>query len=258
MIDKLDYWFLDIALERFVGINDVVPDRQGFLSINRNPLDINLIKMAEILDKLLKQEYLIAFKPYGTIGGSTPTNLVKFIPSKNEILQGLQIGATPEIIEYSDGTVEKYGNSFNFQLTPKGGAIWESISYPKWELYFNSRYTKFGIEGNELLIESANKNLIRKIIAVEHLLDNGGLQNQPMSGKEKWETISPFKLPYWKTSPSGHRLCYEVLVNEIDLDLEDLNQTQEFITQRNEARAWYENICSNWYTNYFKNSENRE
>jgi hypothetical protein len=255
MIDKLDYWFLDIALERFVGINDVVPDRQGFLSINRKPLDINLIQMAEILDKLFKQEYLIAFKPYGTTGRSTSTNLVEFIPTKNEILQGLQIGSTPENIEYSDGTVEKYGNSFNFQLTPKGGAIWESVSYPKWELYFDSRYTKYGTEANELLIESANKSLIEKIIAVKHLLDDGGIQNHPISGEEKWETISPFNLPYWKTFSSGYRVYYKVLVTEIDLDSEYLNQSQEFITQRNEARAWYENICSNWYTNYFKTQE---
>jgi hypothetical protein len=253
MIDKLDYWFLDIALERFVGINDVVPDRQGFLSINRRPLNINLITMAGILDKLFKQEYLIAFKPYGTTGGSNSTNPAKFIPNKDEILQGLQIGSTPEIIEYSDGTVEKYGNPFNFQLTPKGGAIWESVSYPQWELYFDSRYTKFGIEGNELLIESVNKNLIEKIISIKYLLHNGGIHNEPIPGKERWEIISPFNSPYWKTSPSGYRVCYEVLVSEIDPDSEDLHKSQEFITQRNEARAWYENICSNWYTNYFKN-----
>ena len=112
MINKLDYWFLDVALTMSIGINSIVPDRQGFLDVNRKPLDISFVEMAEILDRLFNQGYLCASKPFGVLGGSTSiSNLITFIPTKEEILQGLQIGSTPEIISTDENEViEIYAN----------------------------------------------------------------------------------------------------------------------------------------------------
>ena len=60
-MNKLDYWFLDVALEMPIGINSIFPDRQGFLDVNRKPLNISLMEIEEILDNLFKQEYLQQF-----------------------------------------------------------------------------------------------------------------------------------------------------------------------------------------------------
>ena len=186
-MNKLDYWFLDVALEMPIGINSIVPDRQGFLDVNRKPLNISLMEMAEILDNLFKQEYLGASKPYGIPGGSSPGKIVNFIPSKEEVLQGLQMRMTPEIIEDGDEVIEIYDNLFNFFLTLEGGLLWESVSNPQWDKFF-LRFTDF--DEGETTIQCCNRDIMGEILTIEHLLDHGGLHIKPELGSEKYELIN--------------------------------------------------------------------
>jgi hypothetical protein len=251
MINKLDYWFLDVVLEMPIGINSIVPDRQGYLDVNRKPLDISFVKMAEILERLFNLGYLCASKPFGILGGSKPGNVVKFIPTKEEILQGLQIGSTPEIINNDDEIIEIYDNQFDFFLTPEGGQIWEFFSHPKWNIYFQ-KVTNF--DKYETSIYCTNKKIVNRIIEVENLLDFDGLNTKPILDTLHLESISPLNMPYWKTFPSGYRATYKIDVSDLDSEEEDINnKSREFIDRRNKARKWYTNICNNWYVNYFKN-----
>ena len=248
-MNKLDYWFLDVALEMPIGINSIVPDRQGFLDVNRKPLNISLMEMAEILDNLFKQEYLGASKPYGIPGGSSPGKIVNFIPSKEEVLQGLQMGMTPEIIEDGDEVIEIYDNLFNFFLTLEGGLLWESVSNPQWDKFF-LRFTDF--DEGETTIQCCNRDIIGEILTIEHLLDHGGLHIKPELGSEKYELINCWHPVYWKNIPSAYQLFYKFTYSELDENLEDLDNSPDFIARRKQARDWYKNVCNNWYINYFK------
>lgn len=253
MISKLEYWFLDVALQMPIGINSIVPDRQGFLDVNRKPLNISFVEMAEVLDKLFKQGYLSASKPYSTVLESTPDKIANFIPSKDEILQGLQIGSTPEIIE--DGgnqVIERYSNLFDFFLTFEGGSLWESVSYPQWDKYF-LHFTDY--ERKETTIECYDRNIGEKILKLEHLLDLGSCHIEPTLGTEKWELIIPWHPVYWKIIPSGYKLSYSFEYNGFDDNLGDSNKSTESINRKDEVVSWYENICNNWYTNFFKTQD---
>jgi hypothetical protein len=251
MINKLDYWFLDVALEMSIGINSIVPDKYGFLDINRKPLDIDFLEMAEIMDKLFKQEYLCASKPYGISEGSTPGNIVHFIPSKDEILQALQVGSNPEITRSDGEIIEVYNNHFDFFLTPEGGRIWESVSFPHWDLHFQ-KYVNFEEVEDESYITCSSKETINEILAIEHLLDFGGLSIKPILNTLHWETITPLTMPYWKTFHSGYRAIYKIDVS--DFNEEDTGkQSQELISIKAEVQKKYDNTYNNWYFNYFKN-----
>jgi hypothetical protein len=253
MLSKLEYWFLDIAAERSVAICDIVPDLQGYLGINRKPLDISLVEMSEILDRLFQEGYLRACEPGRTPGDSTVYGLKTFIPSKNEIIQGLQEASVPEIIEVDDGIlVGASSNPFNFFLTPEGGAAWESLSHPKWENYFKEVGTYSGEYEASAYILSVSKELIEKLIHVEDLIDFGGSRHTIIPGTVKWESVSPLKILYWKTFPYGYKVSYRYqfyeAVSEFDSSLDNNNdKSPESIAQK-----WYDNICFNWYTNYFK------
>jgi hypothetical protein len=252
-MNKIDYWFLDASLEMSVDINDIVPDDQGYLSINRKPLDITFEEMAQVLDRLFKQGYLCASKPYGVEGGSTPFNLVEFIPSKSEILEGLIQASIPQIVKDGDDIIKMYPNLFSFSLTPEGGSAWESLSNPQWDIYLDMKimYSDTEEEG-ESWVYCVSKETIERFISIEYLLDFGNECHEIIPSTKKWRILSPFKFPYWRTSPLGYELYYKFRYTTwTDNDSGDDNKSLEYLTARDNVRLWYRDTCMSWYDNYF-------
>ncbi|NEO56287.1 MAG: hypothetical protein F6K54_26305 [Okeania sp. SIO3B5] len=53
--NKFEYWFLDNAVTMAIGFNDIVPDYNGDLGINRAPLELSLTEMANIMEGLFQR-----------------------------------------------------------------------------------------------------------------------------------------------------------------------------------------------------------
>ena len=214
-MDKLEYWFLDTAVEMVIGLSWVIPDEKyGTLGINRAPLNLTVTKIADMLHSLFQQGDLLV---------TTPSDLNDF---------GFTRGFTPSYTDIK-AALEGQFPLFYF-LIPQGGVRWESVSRPKWEWYFK------WVEGTEPIDEGdlacANRELAEKLLALCHLLSSGNCHSYLIAGTEVWERLTPWQPTYWKTLPVGYRVRYQRSSIEID---ELSEQSLELIESEKQATAWY-------------------
>lgn len=240
-MNKFEYWFLDVAIEMSIGICWIVPDIRGNLAINKRPLPLSLLEMAEVLHKLFQKGYLLA-------SHSCEETSVGFTPNKSEIREALELASQPIVDDFG----EKYFNSFSFFVTKAGGKSWESVSLPKWSQYI----LHYSDKNNISTIYGSDKSVIEKIIEVEHLLnfDGDGYHIEPIKSTVKWDTIKPWHPTYWKTLPSGYRVSYQFKTAYCGEYLDVLNQSKEFINLKEELEIWC-NDLKKWYTNFYKERE---
>ncbi len=122
-----------------------------------------------------------------------------------------------------------------YYLTPQGGAKWEVVANPNWDIFFGGRIG--GLEGYR---ESSNRELLEKI----HSLAEHILPEIPVPGSEKWEILEPWQATYWKTLPKGWRVTCQYVSSNWHIDSKT---PPEWIRADEEANDWYFQI-SHWYT----------
>ena len=125
-------------------------------------------------------------------------------------------------------------NAF-YYLTPQGGAKWEALSHPDWNLYH--RWC-FNIENKSEII-GADRQLIEKLLSVSYLHSE-----IPIPETETWDEIEPWHATYWKTLPKAYRVSYQSKNFEYSIDS---NTSQEWIEANKQAHSWYSKILQ-WYT----------
>lgn len=240
-MDKIDYWFLDTAIEELIGFSWIVPDEKyGDLTINRAPLPLSMNEIVEVLHRLFQEENLFAIKADDLFEVYEINNLAEchnllvnkgFIPNRKQIELAL-----------------KEEEPLTYFLTKKGGELWESVSYPQWDKYIILRSGS----GYQTL-SCSNYNLAKKLLEIQHLLDQGGYYYSPVIETIKWETFTPWYPTYWKTLPTGYKVFYEVTHIDIDPDVDTIeNDSNELIEDRQKAEELFYNVCNCWYTNYFR------
>lgn len=226
-MNKLEYWFLDTAVEDVIGFSWIVPDeRYGDLAINRAPLNLTVAEITDVLHGLFQKGDLLAIT-------SSDTPLYKledflnrgFIPSKSEI----------------ESAIHQRINLFYF-LTTQGGERWESFSQPNWDLYWTG-YNGF--------LGCADRKLLEAYLALYHLIDHGNTRAYIIPGTESWEILTPWQATYWKTLPIGYEVRYESRSVEFD---ESAKRDPKLIEREKQADNWYSSTRI-WYTNYFKQCE---
>jgi hypothetical protein len=217
-MNKLEYWFLDTAIENVIGFSWIVPDERNCLAINCAPLDLNIPEIADVLETLFQKGDLLAivYEDFNFYRG--------FIPSREQIEAGLE---------------QRLGvNNLGYFLTHQGGKRWESISKPDWSKYFT------GATGQqEGYLMSASKTLLEKYLEIKSLVS----EQFCISGTEVWETLIPWQVTYWKSLPVGYKVHYQYRENEILIPSE-LDESYEEYQQANE---WLSS-ARKWYTNYFQ------
>ena len=62
-MDKIDYWFLDSTIEDIIGFSWIVPNKIGEIGINREPLNISISDIAQAMECLFQQGFLLAINP---------------------------------------------------------------------------------------------------------------------------------------------------------------------------------------------------
>jgi hypothetical protein len=241
MMDKIDYWFLDTAVEELIGFSWIVPYKNYGLSINRRPLDLNINEITKAIHHLIKKELLAVItsvdreklsKECHEKNSYLTTDLLiakSFIPSQEQIRLALN----------------KQEHFFYF-LTKQGGKEWESVSFPKW-----NQYHYYYTEEDESIIYCTDLSLAREIMQIEHLLDFNGCHIEPILATERWEIETPWYPTYWKRLPFVYIERHQVKCTYFDEGIENINEAQEIIDKREQARKWY-NSMNHWHTNYFE------
>lgn len=222
-MNKLEYWFLDTAVEEVIGFSWIVPYEQyGDLAINRAPLNLTVAEITELLHCLFQRGDLLATTPsdfdeHGVNRG--------FIPSKSEI----------------ESAIHQRINLFYF-LTSQGGEKWESFSHPNWNLYWTG-YVGF--------LGCADRKILETYLALYHLIPDVNSHRYIIPGTESWEILTPWQATYWKTLPIGCQVRYEIKIVEFD---ESAKRDSKLIERERQAENWCYSTRI-WYTNYFKECE---
>lgn len=97
------------------------------------------------------------------------------------------------------------GLNICYGLTAKGGALWESITSPNWDLYISGFATTLddNSEGTwKCITEGSDRALI------ERCIDESGFATPVDPAAVVWTDFSPWQATYWKTLPHGYRAEY--------------------------------------------------
>jgi hypothetical protein len=234
-MDRIDYWFLDSAIEEIVGFGWIIPDEKyGNLAINRTPLSLGIDEIADVLHRLFQEEILLAINPTDLHKINTQIECDSILSTK---------GFAPLHKEIKAAL--KQEESLAYFLTKKGGELWESVSHPQWDKYIS------WLMGDEnQILRCGNTNLAKKLLKIEHLLDAGGSFYSPIITTIEWKVFTPWYPNYWKQLTCGYEISYQV--NCIDIDDEDENNDCKLIEEKEKAEKFIYDIRNNWYINYFK------
>jgi hypothetical protein len=194
---KGEYWILDVVLEWRETIAALEPDDIEMLelSFNRKGHGLSHDQLLDTLHSLFQRgdiiaEYVKRFHPESSLG--------LFVPSRREIEKELlsrrnRHGRRHKGLE--DGYVY-YG------LTAQGGAKWEAVSHPDWNLFVD----RYGVldeqDRNWEEIASCNKSL------VEQYLENALSKGIAIPETVEWEELVPWEATYWKVLPRGYWVRY--------------------------------------------------
>ena len=236
-MDNLDYWFLDAAITEIIGFSWIISDdRHGgeFTIDNLTYLTINEITGS--LHRLFQEGDLLAI--YSSELGEVYTDSSTSFEA-NSIL--LSKGFIPSYLQINSA-LKQEENLFYF-LTNKGGELWESVSYPKWNQYYFSAGNEY-----EHVLQCHSRKLAEKLLEIQHLLDFGRSYHSPRIETVKWNFITPWQPTYWKTLSSGYEINYQVTC--IDVDMIE-NEDEALIEKRRQAEKWVKDI-KKWYVNYLK------
>jgi hypothetical protein len=263
MINEIDYWFLDISVEIPISFDLIVPyDRYEVYDAYLTPYNLTTNQIIETMYHLFQDGLLLAIDSRNL--KSLNTTLIKelltkgFSPSYKEV----QIAFQPKENLVDNSFQEIDEDYLLFFLTEQGGEQWEKISNPKWRQFFHrgtkdwdfipqamkDQYYQF----NSNTIWCADRDIGAKIIEIEHLFDYPKYCCYPIKGTEIWEILTPWHPTYWKTLPHGYLVNYMVELIEVDKNPNKINESQNLLKQRKDARDWYKNI-SEWYTNEWVN-----
>ncbi len=243
-MDKIDYWFLDSAIEDVIGFSWIVPNKIGEIGINREPLNISIADMAFAMERLFQEGTMLAITPLDLnflyfeeqkILNINLLNQKGYIPSLKEIKNALK----QQDIEGIYNNEQLY-----YFLTTKGGKLWESFSYPKWEKKINYEIRERYIE-----VSGTNFTLIRRFIEKYHLFNYDSYNvTCPVLNTQIWNEIIPFQCVYWKSFPLGYKVNCQIRYEKVNR--ESINNNRKLLNQRKAANNWYRNLTK-WYINYY-------
>jgi hypothetical protein len=220
-MDKYEYWFLDWARRRPVGMNWLLPDQYGHLGDGRAPLDLSFLEMVEVACSVFKKSWVLA-------GSGVMSTRDGFCPTESQIQQGLLM----EI-------------PLHYFLTREGAAQWEKVSQPNWD-NFNSIVIA---TGRPCHLKSRRKEFIEQYIErFSYLPLNSGLDI--VRGSMSWREESPWQATYWKTLD----FTYVVEFNCVEVDAHSLD-TSSLFTLEAEADQWFMREIS-WYYDQWNNKWN--
>ncbi len=199
IMDNAAYWLLTSVVELKYPISILVSENIE-LHFNRESHGLHHQELMSLLNKLFQHNYLSA-----CVQGSS----CDFTPTTEQVAAALRGEA-----------------SLYYGLTLKGGALWEDLSKPQWDLYIvESRDGEGTVE-----IASANRDLVEECLSLE--IDRG---YQVDTKTAKWSTQIPWQATYWKLLDKGYVVS---LRYELD-SCATVEKSTRLLSWESKVNAWY-------------------
>ncbi|WP_254614892.1 MULTISPECIES: hypothetical protein [unclassified Myxococcus] len=182
-VDLLDLWLLEAALELPTPLQLLVsPDPAGSLNMRDDPR----FSHEELCERL---------------AGLAERDLIRI----HEHPDGMEELFTPEAI--SQAILRPRPRSIQvYELTPSGGALWETQARPDWSRYVNAGEEPSANDAPESwVIEAVSLDIAEAEFRFHEELGDG---NRPVPESKRGEALTPWNVTYWKTLPRGYRLHY--------------------------------------------------
>lgn len=267
-MNKIDYWFIDSAIGIPQTFHGIIPyDRDFRAHRDRTPGILTTNQIVEVMYHLFQDGLLSAITPtdYQLLDSEHINNLSakSFSPSRQEIKAALY--REENLSGDSSFEPEFEEDDLIYFVTKQGGELWESVSQPKWNQYFRRNNNEWEFLSTEIwdlyisrksrIICGADREIIKKIISIEHLLKYPQFIRYPIAiaGTEIWQTFTPWYPVYWKTLPCGYLVSYQVELVEVDEKIESANESPELIEQIQQAEEWFWDI-TDWWRDYYTES----
>ncbi|HLO13509.1 MAG TPA: hypothetical protein VK206_01680, partial [Anaerolineales bacterium] len=150
-------------------------------------------------------------------------------PSRSEIEAALHISHDEWI---------KQAEQVFYGVTNRGGALWEALSHPQWDHFYDEGYGANPYEGQ---ITASTRRLIEEWLA---FIPYDSFVKTIVPESVRWSVLQPWEATYWKQLPIGYHIEFTYLPLT---EAEKLDRS----TPPDWARAWHQRV-RRWYTSYLE------
>jgi hypothetical protein len=222
-MDKIEYWFLDAAIRLKIPFHWLSVSNVDEL-LNRPHHHLSLSDLVVVLERMFERGDL--FLEYRN--RHEPGDPMQ-VPSRREIEAALSM-THDQWINISEQVF--YG------VTARGGALWEALSHPRWEYFYEERY---GIDPYVGEMTAPTRDLIEERLA---LVPYDPFIKVIVPESVQWSVLQPWEATYWKQLPIGYHMEFTYL------PLAE-GEKRERLTPPGWVQAWYQRT-SRWYSSYLE------
>jgi len=149
------------------------------------------------------------------------------VPSRSEIEAALCTNHD----EWIDGSERVF-----YGVTGQGGALWETLSHPRWDHFYDEAY---GIDPYEGEMTACTRGLIEERLAC---IPYDSFIKAILPESVRWSVLQPWEATYWKQLPVGHHIEFTYV---------PLTEAERLArsTPPGWVQAWYQRV-RRWYTSY--------
>lgn len=186
-LTRAEYWLLETAVEGGIPLQFLDPD--GYSA--KFTIEHMFNKPGHGLDRLQLLDCLDGLFAAGLVEGEFSRAGAAVVPSKDVIRQA--------IVEKLPHTVPR----LCYQLTPRGGKVWEAFAAPRWDRYLSeesdpdSRTGWITCQDRFHLRRHLDE---RQFVILDRIITHDTIQI---------EEIGPWEATYWKRLPHGYRARFQ-------------------------------------------------
>jgi hypothetical protein len=222
-MDNTGYWFLDAAIRLKIPFHWLSAGTVGEM-LNRPHHNLAAAELLAVLERMFERGDL--FLEYGDRSGQRHQTQA---PSWSEIEAAL----------YKSHAAQMEGSEYVFYgVTDRGGALWERLSHPQWDLFFEEGYGTDPYEGE--MTASTRAFIEQRLAFIPYDPVIGAI----LPGSVRWSVLQPWQATYWKQLPLGYRIEFTYLpLTEAE--------TLARLTPPHRMDAWHQRV-DRWYRSYLE------
>ena len=222
-MNKIEYWFLDAAIRLKIPFHWLSASNVDEI-LNRPHHHLSISELLVVLERMFERgDLFLEYRDRGSQGYTTQE------PSPSEIEAALNL-THKEWIDQSQDVL--YG------VTDRGGTLWETLSRPQWDRFFDEGY---GIDPYEGEMAASTRGLIEERL---ELIPYDTSLKAIVPESMRWSVLQPWEATYWKQLPVGYRLEFTYL---------PMSEEEKLArpTSPDWVRAWHQRT-DRWYTSYLE------
>jgi hypothetical protein len=209
-VTQAEYWLLDLVVRLPHPIRILTAENLCEAVNKPTSHGLDRASLLEILLELFGQGDLVATRDAGS-----------FVPLRAEI-------------EYALLQREDRRHRIYFELTPRGGARWESVSKPRWTSFVDVELGH-GSGSNDGFVTASSRELVESYLELYRHPASG---DQLVVGNERWTTVAPWHATYWKDLSSGCRADFEWMPRTATTQTSDV--WKDYSALLSKFTRWYE------------------